>query len=75
MRLDNVTVQSGNGASLVLPRACECGKSSSEPSHVTPQGPVALCSACGGRRPQAVEAPRPERQGRRKLQDFLGAFV
>jgi len=72
MRLDNVTVQSGNGASLVMPRVCVCAAGSTAPAQ---PGVVATCAECGGTRAQAPEAPRPERPSRRKLQDFLGGFV
>lgn len=75
MRLDNTTVQSGNSSSLVIPRVCVCEPHPNEPARVTQPEPVPLCPTCGGSRSQDSEASRPERQGRRKLQDFLGGFV
>jgi hypothetical protein len=75
MRLDNVTVQGGKGASLVVPSVCVCGSASTEPSRVTQPAPGALCSTCGGNRAEAAEPQRPEGQQRRKLQDFLSGFV
>jgi hypothetical protein len=72
MRLDNATVQSGNSASLVMPRICVCAPGSTATAQ---PGAVSTCAQCGGTRAQAPEAPRPERPERRKLQDFLGGFV
>jgi hypothetical protein len=74
MRLNNVTVQGGS-APLVMPRVCVCGASPTESSHKTQQAPVSTCSTCGGSHRQAAEASPPERQEKRKLQDFLSAFV
>lgn len=75
MRLDNVTVQGAQGAPLVMPRVCVCGSGSPEPSHVTQSASESTCAVCGGSRPQAAEASPPERHEKRKLQDFLSAFV
>jgi hypothetical protein len=76
MRLDNVTVQGAQSAPLVMPRVCVCGSGSPEPSHVTQSASGSTCAACGGSRPQAAaEASPPERHEKRKLQDFLSAFV
>lgn len=75
MRLNNVTVQGVQSAPLVMPRVCVCGSGSTESSHVTQQASGSTCPACGGSLPQAAEAAAPERQPKRKLQDFLGAFV
>jgi hypothetical protein len=72
MRLDNATVQSGNSASLVMPRVCLCVPGSTLPAQ---PGAATTCAECGGSRQQAAESPRPERPSRRKLQDFLGGFV
>ncbi|MFL5344253.1 MAG: hypothetical protein ACJ8AT_05640 [Hyalangium sp.] len=75
MRLDNVTVQGAQSAPLVMPRVCVCGSGSTESSHVTQPAPGSPCAACGGSLPQAAEAAAAERPPKRKLQDFLGAFV
>ena len=75
MRLDNVTVQGGKNASLVVPSVCVCGAALTEPSRVSQPAPGALCSTCGGSRAEASEPARPEGQQRRKLQDFLSGFV
>ena len=75
MRLNNVTVQGAQSAPLTMPRVCVCGAVSAEPSHVTQPASGAICTACGGSLPQAAEAASPSRQPKRRLQDFLGAFV
>ncbi len=75
MRLNNVTVQGAQNAPLVMPRVCVCGADSTEPSHKTQPAPEPTCSVCGGSRPPAAEASSPGRKEKRKLQDFLSAFV
>ena len=75
MRLNNVTVQSAQNAPLVLPRACGCEVSSAEPAPVSQPAAEAPCNTCGGNLQRAAEATASERKPKRKLQDFLGAFV
>ncbi len=73
MQLENLTMQGGTSVSLVPSHACVCQTGAAEPARQLP--PSSTCSVCGGSRPQAPEAPRPARRERRKLEDFLSAFV
>jgi hypothetical protein len=74
MRLNNVTVQ-GTHAPLVMARGCVCVAAPAESSHKPQAEPTGACPTCGGSRPQASEASATERPEKRKLQDFLSAFV
>ena len=74
MRLNNVTVQ-GTHAPLVMARGCVCVAAPAESSHKNSTEPVAPCPTCGGSRPEDSEASATERPEKRKLQDFLSAFV
>jgi hypothetical protein len=75
MRLDNVTVQGEKSTPLVMPRVCVCADDSTEASRLSQPAAGPTCPECGGSRSQAAESAPSERQERRKLQDFLSAFV
>jgi hypothetical protein len=74
MRLDDMTVQ-GKEASMVLPPECVCGAGSSISARLAQPAVVPTCPECGGsllRLPVVSSKAPPER---RRLQDFLSAFV
>lgn len=71
VRLDGVLVQGVDSASLVMAPVCVCGADPSGSSRLAQSS----CAVCGGRLPQAPEAARPDAKERRRLQDFLNAFV
>ncbi len=75
VRLDSVAMQGGKGASLMMPPVCVCGAGSNVPTRPAQSSAEPTCPQCGGSLPKPEEAQRPERPGRRQLQDFLSAFV
>lgn len=69
MRLDEGTVQAGEGSARVMLPICVCGAEQDEAAPGDPAFPVPTCPACGGIQ---LRASAPEQ---RQLQDFLSAFV
>jgi hypothetical protein len=73
-RLEDMTVQSKE-ASLVLPAECVCGAGSNASARLAQPAVVPTCTQCGGSLLRLSEPAGPTRQERRRLQDFLSAFV